>query len=161
MPGKADRKKRRTYAPTLTNRKARHNYFVLEAFEAGIELKGAEVKSVRDGEVSLDEAFARVHDHELWLYGCHIKPYEYGDARRQPDPTRRRKLLLHRRQINSLVGSLSQKGVTMVPLSMYFKRGRVKVEVALVRGKQRYDKRQAIRQKEQRREIDRALGRRR
>jgi len=154
-------KKRRTWSPTLTNRKARHDYHVLEAFEAGIELMGDEVKSIRLGEASLEEAFARVDNGEVWLCGCHVKPYEYGDIRRQGDPTRPRKLLLHRRQIDSLVGSTSQRGTTLVPLSMYFKKGRVKVELALVRGKQRYDKRQAIRKKEQSREIDQAMRRRR
>lgn len=157
----AEHDKPRTWSPTIHNRRARHHYHVLQTIEAGIALVGAEVKSVRNSEVSLDEAFARIDNGEAWLIGCHIKPYLYGDQRRLPDPVRPRKLLLHRRQINSLVGSLSQRGTTLAPLSMYFKGGRVKVELGLCRGKQQFDKRQAIRKKEQRREIDQAIRRRR
>ena len=151
----------RTWSPTLHNRKARHRYHVLQVVEAGIALKGTEVKSVRDSEVSLDEAFARIENGEVWLIGCHIKPYAFGDVRRLPDPVRPRKLLLHRRQINTLIGSVAQKGTTLVPLSMYFKDGRAKVELALCRGKGEFDKRQDIRKKEQKRDIDREMRRRR
>lgn len=156
-----DKSQRRTWSPTIHNRKARHSYHVLQAVEAGIALEGTEVKSVRNSEVSLDEAFARIDNGEVWLLGCHIKPYPFGDVRRLPDPIRPRKLLLHRRQIGSLVGSLTQQGTTLVPLSMYFKDGRVKVELGLCRGKREFDKRQDIRKKEQRREIDQAMRRRR
>ena len=155
-----NRSPRRTFAPTLTNRKARHNYDVLETYEAGIELKGTEVKSIRNSEVSLEEAFARVRNGELWLFGCHVKPYEYGDVSKQ-DPTRPRKLLLHKREIHALIGAVTQKGVTMVPLKMYFKRGRVKVLIGLARGRRAFDKREVIRKKQQARDIDQALRRRR
>jgi SsrA-binding protein len=153
--------KQRTWSPTIHNRKARHNYHVLQVIEAGVALVGTEVKSIRNSEVSLDEAFARIENGQVWLIGCHIKPYPYGDQRHPLDPVRPRKLLLHRRQINSLVGSLSQRGTTLAPLSMYFKAGRVKVEIGLCRGKQQFDKRDSIRKKEQRREIDQAMRRRR
>ena len=161
MAKDADKTRRKTWAPTIHNRKARHDYFVVEAFEAGIELRGNEVKSVRLGEATLDGSFARVRDGELFLFGCHIKPYEFGDPRLAPDPNRPRKLLVHRRQINALAGSLTQQGHTVVPLQIYFKNGRVKVEVALVRGKGVHDKRQTLRKKEHQREIDQAMRRRR
>ena len=161
MAKETDKSAHRTWSPRLTNHKARHHYFIISAVEAGIALQGTEVKSIRDSEVSLDESFARVENGEVWLVGCHIKPYAFGDARRLPDPVRPRKLLLHRRQIATLIGQTSQRGVTLVPLSMYFKDGRVKVELALCRGKQQFDKREDIRKKESRREIDRAMKRRR
>lgn len=161
MARDGDNKAKRTYSPTLSNRKARHHYHVLQAVEAGIALIGTEVKSIRNSEVSLDEAFARIDNGEVWLIGCHIKNYPFGDVRRAPDPVRPRKLLLHRRQIATLIGSVTQRGTTLVPLSMYFKDGRVKVELALCRGKQEFDKRESIRKKEQRREIDQAMRRRR
>ncbi|MDD4891319.1 MAG: SsrA-binding protein SmpB [Phycisphaerae bacterium] len=161
MPKDPEKHDRRTWSPTLHNRKARHNYHVLQAVEAGIALQGTEVKSIRNSEVSLDEAFARIENGEVWLIGCHINPYPFGDIKRLPDPNRPRKLLLHRRQIATLIGSVAQRGTTLVPLSMYFKDGRVKVELALCRGKQQFDKRADLRKKEQKREIDQAMRRRR
>jgi SsrA-binding protein len=161
MSRKKQDKPTRTYAPTLKNRRARHDYHILETFEAGVELKGNEVKSIRNSEVSLEEAFARMRDNEVFLFGCHIKPYEHGDPDRLPNPTRPRKLLLHRREIRTLIGKVAQKGVTLIPLKMYFKRGRVKVELGVCRGKQDYDKREKLKRQESRREIDRAMSRRR
>ncbi|MCG3178677.1 MAG: SsrA-binding protein [Phycisphaerae bacterium] len=160
MAKKPDNSKRRTYSPTIKNRKAHHRFHVLEAMEAGVELKGNEVKSVRLGEVSLDESFARIRAGELYLLGCHIKPYEFGDVSKQ-DPIRPRRLLLHKREIRQLAERVTQKGNTLVPLAIYFKRGKVKIEIALVRGKQLHDKRQDMKKREQQRDIQQAMRRRR
>jgi len=146
--------------PRIENRKARFDFEVLETIEAGIELKGTEVKSVRAGKVSLRDSFARIRDGEIFLYGCEISPYENAGYSHH-DPARPRKLLLHSREIDRLAGKVSQKGLTIVPLRMYFKRGWVKVLLALARGKQEYDKREAIKRREQEREIKRALSDRR
>lgn len=132
------------------NRKAFHDYHVLETFEAGVELLGTEVKGIREGKANLRDSFARVERGEVWLYHVHINPYShrgYVDH----DPKRRRKLLLHREEIRKLIGKTTEKGLTIVPTRMYFKRGRVKVAISLVRGKQLHDKRETLR----RREIDR------
>lgn len=158
---KEDKDSGKPFAPTIHNRKARHNYVVLETYETGVELKGTEVKSIRRGEVSLDEAFARVLDGEVFLIGCHIKPYEHADPRRQPDPTRNRKLLLHKREIQALIGATAQKGTTLAPLKMYFKNGRVKLLIGLVRGRQNYDKRDKLKQQQHNRDIEQAMRRRR
>lgn len=139
----------------ITNRKARHDYFVLDSFECGVMLKGAEVKSIRNGRANLQDAFARVEDGEVWLYGMHISPYEF--SRGELDPVRRRKLLLHRREIATIERATEEKGVTLVPLRVYFKDGRCKVELATARGKARYDKRQAIAARDARRETERDL----
>lgn len=141
-----------------TNRRARFEYEVLDTFEAGIALRGPEVKSLREGKASLGEAFAIVRRGELWLVGCHIAPYVQA-SRENSDPLRERKLLMHRTEIARLDGRVSERGFTLVPLSMYFKSGRAKVELALVRGKKSHDKRQAIRERDDRREVDRALSR--
>ncbi len=146
--------------PKIENRKARFDYEVLETIEAGIELKGTEVKSVRAGKVSLAESFGRIRGGELFLYGCEISPYENAGYAHH-DPTRPRRLLLHSREIARLAGKVSQKGLTIIPVRMYFKRGWVKVLLALARGRQRYDKREAIKKREQKREIRRALSQRR
>lgn len=132
------------------NRKAWHDYHVLETFEAGIALLGTEVKGIREGKASLRDSFARVERGEVWLYNVHINPYShrgYVDH----DPKRRRKLLLHRQEIRKLIGKTTERGLTLVPLRMYFKKGRVKVAISLVKGKQAHDKRETIR----RRELDR------
>ena len=139
----------------ITNRKARHDYFVLESYECGVVLRGAEVKSIRNGRANLQDAYARVEDGEVWLYGMHVSPYEFSRA--ELDPVRRRKLLLHHKQIVALARATEEKGITLVPMRVYFKDGRCKVEVAVARGKARYDKRQAIAERDARREAERAL----
>jgi SsrA-binding protein len=139
----------------ITNRKARHEYYVLETYECGVVLHGAEVKSIRNGRANLQDAYARVEDGEVWLYGMHVSPYEF--SRGDLDPVRRRKLLLHRKQIVELARATEEKGVTLVPLRVYFKDGRCKVEVAVARGKARYDKRQAIAARDAQRETERVL----
>jgi len=140
------------------NKKALHDYFVIEAFEAGIALKGTEVKSCRDAKVSLAESFVRVENGELLLHGAHIDVYK-SSGYVTHDPTRPRKLLMHRREIARIASKLAEKGLTMVPLSMYFLRGKAKVEVALVRGKKLYDKRESLKKKEHEREMRRATRR--
>ena len=140
----------------ITNRKARHDYFVLESFECGVVLQGAEVKSIRNGRANLQDGYARVDDGEVWLFGMHVSPYEF--AHNKPlDPTRKRKLLLHRREIQQLERAAAEKGVTLVPLRVYFKDGRAKVELAVARGKARYDKRQTLAERDAKRETERTL----
>jgi SsrA-binding protein len=126
------------------NRRARHDYDILETFECGISLQGSEVKSLRAGTVTLQDAYARVEDGEVWLLGVHIPPYLHSAGFGAHDPDRRRKLLLHRREIDQLTGSTQQQALTLVPLSIYFKEGRAKVALALARGRRLYDKRHAI-----------------
>jgi SsrA-binding protein len=139
----------------ITNRKARHEFFVLDSVECGIVLHGAEVKSIRNGRANLQDAYARVDDGEVWLYGMHVSPYEF--SRGDLDPVRRRKLLLHHKEIVELTRATEEKGVTLVPLRVYFKDGRCKVEIAVARGKARYDKRQAIAKRDAARETERVL----
>ena len=142
------------------NRRARHDYHLLECFEAGIALTGTEVKSLRAGRADLARAFADVREGEVWLVGAHIDEYAQGNiANHEPD--RDRKLLLHRGEIDSLYGKVREKGLTLVPISMYFKDGRVKVEIALARGRERADKRRVVAERDARRDIERALKRRR
>jgi SsrA-binding protein len=143
-----------------SNRKARHDYSILETFEAGVALTGDEVKSLRGGRASLSEAFARVRDGEVWLEGMHIPPYEAGDKRSHV-PVRPRKLLLHRREISTMTDAQQQDRLALVPLRVYFAHGLAKVELALARGKRTHEKRQAIAKREHEREIRRELGRRR
>jgi len=138
------------------NRKAYHNYFIDESYEAGIVLTGTEVKSVRQARVNLKDGYAQVDDGELFLCNVHISPYDPGN-RFNHDPLRRRKLLMHRREIDRLDGRVREKGYTLVPLRIYLKGGLVKVELALARGKRMYDKRQVLREKESQREAERAL----
>ncbi len=135
-----------------TNRQARYNYHIIESFEAGIMLAGAEVKSAREGKVNLKDSFAVVDKTGLYLHNCHISPYEHATAF-QEDPKRRRKLLMHKSQIMRLLGQTSRKGYTLVPLKMYFTHGLCKMELALATGKKLYDKRRAIKEKEARREL--------
>jgi SsrA-binding protein len=138
------------------NRKARYEYHVLDTWETGIVLQGTEVKALREGKANLKDAFARVDGGEMWLYNLHISPYEQGN-RFNHDPVRPRKLLLHRQEIRKLIGQVEQKGLTLVPLDIHFSRGKAKVNLALVRGKQLHDKRDAIRERDQEREIRRGL----
>lgn len=135
------------------NKKAYHDYFIEEKYEAGISLAGTEVKSLRMGKCSLKESFIRVENGELFIYGMHISPYEKGNIFNK-DPLRVRKLLLHRHEINRIAGQMTQKGYTIVPLQVYFKGSLVKVEIALTRGKKLYDKRQDIAKKDMRREAE-------
>ena len=139
-----------------TNRKAYHDYHVLESLEAGLALTGTEIKSVRAGRVNLREGYARVQDGEIWLYNTHISPYEQGN-RYNHEPTRPRKLLLHKGEIGRLTGKSQEQGLTLVPLRMYERRGHAKVELAVVRGKRQYDKREAIARRDAQREVDRAV----
>jgi SsrA-binding protein len=145
----------------VSNRRARHDYEILERFEAGIVLSGAEVKSLRGGKGSLTEAFGRVRDDEVWLEGMHIPPYEFAMDKGRQDPTRARKLLLHRKEIERLIGKTAERGLALVPLRVYFTHGMAKVELGLGRGKRQFEKRQAIAEREHRREIEREAGRRR
>ena len=139
-----------------TNRRARHEYHILETYEAGLVLSGTEIKSVRAGRVSLAEGFARIVGGEAWLEDVHIAPYEHG-GRYNLDPVRRRKLLLHRDEVARLAGKTKEKGLTLVPLRLYIKRHRAKVELGLARGKKLYDKREAMAERSAQREIERAL----
>jgi len=143
-----------------SNRRARHDYELIERYECGIQLTGDEVKSLRGGRASLTDSFGRVRDGELWLEGLHIPPYEQGDKRRHL-PMRPRKLLLHRREIDEVGRAINEKGLSLVPLRVYFVHGMAKVEMALARGKRRYEKRQSIAKREAQREMERAAGRRR
>src|SRR6185312_15398862 len=142
-----------------TNRKARHNYAIVELFEAGVALQGTEVKSLREGHASLADAFATVDDGEVWLRNLHIPEYHHGSWTNH-EPRRTRKLLLHRRQIDTLIGKIRDGNLALVPLSLYFSEGKVKVELALARGKQAHDKRQDMARRDAQREMLRALGRR-
>jgi SsrA-binding protein len=142
-----------------SNRKARHNYSILDVFEAGVVLVGTEVKSLRDGQASLADAFATVDDGEIWLRNLHIPEYHHGSWTNHA-ARRNRKLLLHRREIDTLTGKIRDGNLTLVPLSLYFLDGKVKVELALARGKQAHDKRQDIARRDAERDVIRELGRR-
>lgn len=144
-----------------TNRRARFEYEILDTLEAGIQLVGPEVKSLRAGRANLGDAFAQVHRGELWLEKLHISPYEPATRENPADPQRRRKLLLHRHEIARLEGRVAEKGLTLVPVTLYFRNGRAKVELALARGKQRHDKRETIRRREHDRETQRVMRRHR
>ena len=141
-----------------TNRKARHDYSIIEVFEAGIALQGTEVKSLRLGQASLADAFATVDDGEVWLHNMHVPEYVQGSWTNH-EPRRKRKLLLHRQQIDRLVGKIRDGNLALVPMSVYFSDGKVKVELALARGKRAYDKRQDMARRDAQREVVRALGR--
>ena len=146
---------RRPDEVVLTNRKARHDYSILEVWECGIVLHGAEVKSLRDHHANLQDAYARVDDGEIWLNGMHILPY--ASSRGEIDPVRRRKLLLHASEIDTITRQAGEKGLTLVPLKVYFKEGRAKVELALAKGKKNYDKRHALAERDANRDVARAL----
>jgi len=155
------KKRKRKVDPgdVASNRRARHRYEILESFEAGIELVGSEVKSLRSGKAQIAEAYAAVEDGEVWLRNAHIPPYEPAAALNH-EPERPRKLLLHRNEINRLIGQTQKKGLTLVPLRIYFKGPRAKLELALVRGKEQRDRRRELRERDQKREIERELSRR-
>lgn len=138
------------------NRRAYHDYAISDTLETGIVLTGSEIKSIRDGKITIAEAYVRVSDGELWLIGANISPYEHG-AYANHDADRPRKLLAHRRQIEELAGQVDRRGMTLIPLRVRLRRGRAKLEVGVARGKKLYDKRQAQREKDARRSIDRAL----
>jgi SsrA-binding protein len=140
----------------VSNRKAFHDYFIEETLEAGIVLSGTEVKSLREGRINLKDSFARVENGEVLLYNCHISPYSHGNISNH-DPTRKRKLLLQRREIERLLGKAQQRGYTLVPLKVYFKRGWAKVELGLARGKKLYDKRETESKKSAQREIEKGI----
>lgn len=146
-------------ANIAVNRRARHDFEVGERFEAGLVLVGSEVKSLRDGKANLRDSFARFQNHELWLYNAHISPYDPA-SQFGHDPLRARKLLLNRQELDKLDGKIKERGLTLVPLRMYFKKGRAKVEIALAKGKKRHDKRSTMRERESAREVDRAMKRR-
>lgn len=140
-----------------TNRKATHDYFVVESFEAGIVLQGTEIKSLRSGRANLKDSYAKIEGGEVFLYGMHISPYEFGN-RENHEPERTRKLLLSKAEIMRLIGKTREKGLTLVPLKIYInERGRAKVELALAKGKHTYDKREAIAERDAQRDVDRAL----
>ncbi len=140
-----------------TNRKAYHDYFIEEKFEAGIVLKGTEVKSLRDKRVNLQDSYADVKEGEVFLHHCHISLYSHGNMMNH-DPIRTRKLLLHRKEINKLLGKTQQKGLTLIPLRIYFsERGQVKVELGLAKGKKQHDRRESIKAREAGREVERAI----
>ncbi len=138
------------------NKKAYHDYFVIDSYEAGIELFGTEVKSVRQGKINLKDAWCTIDDGELFVNGMHISPYEFGNIFNR-DPMRKRKLLMHKREINRLFGEIKQQGYTLVPLSAYFKKGKLKIQIGLCKGKKNYDKRESIARKDAQREAERAL----
>jgi SsrA-binding protein len=138
-----------------TNRRARHNYDIVDVFEAGIVLRGSEVKSLRAGQVQLKDAYATIRNGELWLENAHIAPYNFASGGGH-DPERPRKLLLHRREIDRLIGKVNEQGLTLIPLQVYFTSGKAKIELALAKGRRTYDKRRKLAEREQRREMDRA-----
>lgn len=155
------KKGKRKAAPgdVATNRQAAFRYDLLERLEAGLELQGSEVKSLREGGVQLKDAYAEVRDGQVWLQNMHIAPYKPA-ARENHEPERPRKLLLHRREIERLIGKTAERGLTLVPTRVYFKGPRAKVEIALAKGRDQRDKRRSIKEREQKREIDRALSER-
>ncbi len=142
----------------VTNRKALHDYFLLDRFEAGIVLKGTEVKSLRQGSANLQDGYAVVKNGEVWLVGLHISPFEKGNINNH-DPRRERKLLLHKKEIRRVFSTLSEKGLTLVPLRIYFSKNRAKVELAVAKGKKSYDKREAIAKRDAERQLRREYAR--
>jgi SsrA-binding protein len=147
------------YKLIASNRRARHDYSVLDVVEAGLMLSGSEVKSLRLGQVQMADAYARYSDGELWLEGVHVAPYQFASGVGAHETDRRRKLLLHRDEIDRLQARVAQERLALVPLSLYFKEGRAKVELGLGKGRQKADKRQAIAERDSKREMERALGR--
>jgi SsrA-binding protein len=141
------------------NRQARFRYEILETYEAGVELKGTEVKSIREGKANLRDGYALIRNGEAWLLNVHISPYEHSSDFFNHDPRRTRRLLLHKKEIRKLIGKVEQEGLTLVPLKMYFKRGFVKITIALGKGKKLHDKRESIKEREDKREMARASKR--
>lgn len=139
-----------------TNRKAYHDYHIQETFEAGMSLLGTEVKALREGKANLKDSYAIIKGNEVYLLNCHISPYSHGNIGNH-DPLRTRKLLLHREEIMKLWGKTTQQGLTLIPLKIYFKNGRAKVQLGIAKGKKQYEKRESIKEKEARREVDRYL----
>ncbi len=148
-----------SFKVVATNRKARHNYFLEDTYEAGISLKGSEIKSIRAGQISIKEAYVQIENFEAWLINAHIAPYKQASYLGH-DPRRKRKLLLHRREIDRLWDAVRKKGVTLVPTRVYLKNGRAKIEIAVGRGKKQYDKRHEIAERDAQRDMDRNLSRR-
>ncbi len=146
----------KTDTTVATNRKAYHDYFIEETFEAGIALQGTEVKSLRLGLANLADSYAIVKDSEVFLFNANISPYPYGNIMNH-EPVRTRKLLLHREEIRKLIGKITQKGYTLIPLKIYFVRGKAKVMIGLAKGKKAFDKRETIKEKESKREVERAI----
>jgi SsrA-binding protein len=152
-----EQRKEKSEKAVATNRKAYHDYFIEEKFEAGIMLQGTEVKSLRDGRVNLQDSYASVKGNEVFLHHCHISPYSHGNIMNH-EPLRNRKLLLHRKEINKLLGKTQQQGLTLIPLRVYFsKRGLAKVELGLAKGKKQHDRRETIKKREAGREVERAM----
>lgn len=145
------------YKVLSDNRQARHQYEILETFEAGLELRGTEVKSIRAGKANLRDGFAQLRDGELWLYNVHISPHSTTIQQYNHEPRRTRKLLLHKGEIRKLIGKVEQKGLTLVPLKIYVVRGWIKLTLALAKGKKLHDKRDALKRKQEKREVERAL----
>ncbi len=139
-----------------TNRKAHRDYFLLDRYEAGMVLTGTEVKSMRDGKANLKDSYASVKGEELFLHNMHISPYTHGNITNH-EPTRTRKLLMHKKEIRRLIGKIQEKSLSLIPVTVYFLRGRAKVELALAKGKRQYDKRQDIKKREETREIEKAM----
>ena len=158
MPSKSSSGRPAGPRPVAQNRKARHDYDILDRYEAGIVLAGSEVKSIRAGKVQLRDSYARVQDGEVWLHGVHVAPYAFSSGFGAVDPDRPRKLLLNRREIDELQQHTEQDSLTLVPLSIYFKDGRAKVDLAVARGRRKYDKRHAITARDAQREAARALS---
>jgi SsrA-binding protein len=155
---KKDDKEKPLFKVVSDNRRARHEYEILEVVEAGVELSGTEVKSLRQGRANLADAFARVEEDQMWLYNCHISPYDHGN-RFNHDPVRKRRLLMHKKQIVKLKSRMQEKGLTLVPLKLFFKGNWAKVDLALARGKQLFDKRQSIAKRENQRNMERLVKR--
>ncbi len=154
-------KEKPNLSPRISNRRALHQYFIAAKLECGIVLVGSEVKSLRQGKAQLQDAFARVEKGELLLHNAHIDPYDKAGAGANHEPKRSRKLLAHRREIHRLEGEMTQKGTTLIPLAIYFKGGRAKVELGVARGKHEHDKRESIRRREMEREIRKAMSHKR
>lgn len=143
---------------SIVNRKARHDYEIIETYEAGIELKGSEVKSIRNGSANLKDSFAEIDHGEVYVNNFHISPYKFASTFANHDPYRKKKLLLHKSQIRKLIGKTQEKGLTLIPLKVYSKNGRIKMEIALAKGKKLYDKRRDIKKRDLQREQERALN---
>ncbi len=155
-----EKDKRKPHAPRVVNRKARHDYHVLETVECGMELLGTEVKSIRAGQAKIDESYARIDGGQLWLIGANIAQYQHAGPLMQHEPNRDRRLLIHRRQLASLTDHLRQKGKTLIPLALYFKGPWAKIELGVAIGKKQYDKRQDLKKRQAQRDMDRAMGKR-
>lgn len=148
-----------SYKVIADNRQARFRYEILETYEAGVELKGTEVKSIREGKANIRDGYALIRNGEAWLLNVHISPYEHSSDFFNHDPRRTRRLLLHKKEIRKLIGQVEQEGLTLIPLKMYFKRGFVKITIALGKGKKLHDKRQSIKEREDKRDMARATKR--